>query len=623
MEQENLNETNLPTEGALNNKLAEETNNVVENEVVADAETDNIEETDVQQVESDNYIKYNRAELLSKLNQLINNNPVETIVNATEEIKAAFYKKYRADYQAARDAFMEQEGAVIENFKFIDENQEDTFKELYSQYKQKKAEHNRKIEAEKAENLKNKLEVIEEIKALVNKDEAIGKIFQDFHNLQNRWKEIGEVPASETKNVWAAYNYVVDQFYEYAKINKELRDLDLKENLKAKIELCEKAEELILEESVTKAFRALQDLHAKWRNVGPVPNEQKEDTWNRFKAATAIINKKHQEFFDNQKDQQVKNLEQKTTLCERLEEIINTELTKPKEWEEKSDDVLKIQELWRTIGYAPKKENSKIYQRFKNDCDLFFAKKREFFKDIKAEQKSNIQQKVELCEKAESLKDSTDWKKTSEELIALQKQWKTIGQTPHKQAEQLWKRFREACDTFFNAKEAHFASVDGDQEKNLQLKQELIEKVKNFEKTADNKENLRQLTEIQKEWTKIGHVPLSKKDDIQKEFRDAINAQFATMKLEAGEREKANFRNKIESWSGAQAKGKIYSERSKIAQQIRELENEITLYENNMGFFAKSANSESLIKDINRKIDRAKNRLAELYDKMRMLDEIE
>ena len=629
MEQENLNEKHLPEEGALNNSdmspeaSSIETDGANEQLVENEAETELSGEKSAQPA-ADDYSKYNRAELISKLNQLINNNQVETIVTAVEEIKSCFYKKYRADYQAARESFMSQEGADAENFKFADENQEETFKELYAQYKQKKAVYNQQVEAEREANLKARLAIIEEIKGLVNSDAPIGKIFQDFHGLQNRWRESGEVSPAESKNVWTAYNYAVEQFYEYAKINKELRDLDLKENLKAKTELCEKAEELILEKSVVKAFRDLQVLHDKWREVGPVPNEQKEEIWERFKAATSIINKKHQEYFEGQKDQQIKNLEQKTTLCERLEEIINSEITKPKEWEEKSNDVLKIQELWRTIGYAPKKDNSKIYQRFKNDCDLFFAKKRDFYKDIKAEQKDNTQRKLELCEKAEQLKDSTDWKKATDEFIAMQQQWKEIGQTSRKQSEQLWKRFREACDFFFKAKSAHFSSIDGDQNQNLQLKQALIEKVKNFEKSDDNKENLRRLTEIQKEWAQIGHVPLSQKDSIQKEFRDAINAQFSAMKIEASEREKANFKNKIDSWSGSQGKkGKIYSERNKIAQQIRELENEITLYENNMGFFAKSANSESLIKDINRKIDKAKERLADMYEKMRMLDDID
>lgn len=629
MEQENLNEKNLPVDGGLDNgEMSQETagtepvgTEMEATEVGIEAE---LTEEDVeQQAANSEYVKCSRAELISKLNQLINNNPVETIVTAVEEIKSLFYKKYRADLQAARESFMSQEGAVIENFKFADENQEETFKELYAQYKQKKAVYNQQLEAEREANLKTRLEIIEEIKKLVNNDAPIGKIFQDFHGLQSRWKETGEVPQTESKNVWTAYNYAVEQFYEYAKINKELRDLDLKENLKAKTELCEKAEELTLEKSVVKAFRDLQVLHNKWREVGPVPNEQKEDIWERFKAATSIINKKHQEFFENQKDQQVKNLEQKTALCERLEEIINNEISKPKDWEEKSNDVLKIQELWRTIGYAPKKDNSKIYQRFKNDCDLFFAKKRDFYKGIKAEQKDNMQRKQELCEKAESLKNSTDWKKATDEFIAMQQQWKEIGQTSRKQSEQLWKRFREACDAFFKAKEAHFSSIDGDQNQNLQLKQELIEKVKNFEKTDDNKENLRRLTEIQKEWAKIGHVPLSHKDSIQKEFRDAVNAQFSAMKIEASEREKANFKSKVDSWAGQQAKGKIYSERNKIVQKMRELENEITLYENNIGFFAKSANSESLIKDINRKIEKAKNYLQELQEKLRILSETE
>ena len=659
MEKDILNEQELPEEGALNNSTAEpetdsaaaadETNMTVEVEAeaestaeaadevaeetaeeeaekVADFEADEAEELDgvdgENQVEAEDYSKFERPELLTKLNQLINNHPVETIVVAVEEIKSAFYKKYHADCQAAREKFVEQGGAP-ENFKFADEHQETTFKELYSQFRDKKNAYNQKLDAEREENLKKKLEIIEEIKKLVNTEESINKTFQDFRDLQQRWKDVGQVAQSELKNLWESYNHVVEQFYDYIKINKELRDLDLKENLKAKIALCEKAEALILEDSVVKAFRALQELHDKWRELGPVPNDQKEEIWERFKAATSIINKKHQEFFEKQKDLQVQNLAQKTALCERVEEINNSEIDKPKDWEEKSNDIVKIQELWRTIGYAPKKENSKIYQRFKNDCDLFFAKKREFYKDIKASQKSNLQQKIELCEKAEQLKDSTDWKKTTDILISLQKQWKEVGQIPRKQSEPLWKRFREACDHFFTAKAAHFSSVDEGEAANLNLKLELIERVKNFEKSDDNNDNLNRLMEIQKEWTAIGHVPLNKKDEVQKAFRDAINAQFESLKLEASERERTNYKAKVESWANSQAKGKIYSERNKLVQKMRDLENEITLYENNMGFFSKSANSEALIKDINRKIDKAKNYLQELQEKLRILSETE
>ena len=650
MEQEILNEQELPEEGALNNgaaepeangvAAAEETNNVtaevenaVENETAAEAEEESAEEADGEaadmadfdgekQVESEDYSKCERPELLTKLNQLINNHPVETIVVAVEEIKSAFYKKYHADCQAAREKFVEQGGAP-ESFKFADEHQESTFKELYSQFREKKNAYNQKLDSERAENLKKKLEIIEEIKKLVNTEESINKTFQDFRDLQQRWKDVGQVAQSELKHLWDSYNLAVEQFYDYIKINKELRDLDLKENLKAKIALCEKAEALILEDSVVKAFRALQELHDKWRELGPVPNDQREDVWERFKAATTIINKKHQEFFEKQKDLQVQNLAQKTALCERVEEIINSAIDKPKDWEEKSNDIVKIQEIWRTIGYAPKKENSKIYQRFKNDCDLFFAKKREFYKDIKASQKSNMQQKIELCEKAEQLQDSTDWKKTTDILISLQKQWKEVGQIPRKQSEPLWKRFREACDHFFTAKAAHFSSIDEGEAANLNLKLEIIERVKNFVKSDDNTDNLNRLMEIQKEWANVGHVPLNKKDEVQKAFRDAINAQFESLKLEANERERTNFKAKVENWANSQAKGKIYSERNKIVQKMRELENEITLYENNMGFFSKSANSEALIRDINRKIDKAKNYLQELQEKLRILSETE
>ena len=302
MEQEILNEQNLPEEGALNNGAAEQSadNTITDFE---DNQTD-IDTSLQNQIETEDYSKFERSELLSKLNQLINNYPVETIVNAVEDIKSAFYKKYRNDYQAAREKFVEQDG-LPENFKFADEHQETTFKELYTQFRDKKNAYNQKIDAERAENLQKKLEIIEEIKKLVNTEESINNTFQDFRDLQQRWKEVGQVAQADVKNLWESYNHAVEQFYDYIKINRELRDLDLKENLKEKIALCEKAEALVQEESVVKAFRALQELHNKWRETGPIPSDQKEELWERFKAATTIINKKHQEFFEDQKDRQV------------------------------------------------------------------------------------------------------------------------------------------------------------------------------------------------------------------------------------------------------------------------------------------------------------------------------
>lgn len=602
MEQEKLNEQELPTEGALTNG-----DNLVDN---------------AQKAESEDFAQLSCAELITKLNQLLNNHNVMEIASTVEDIKSAFYKRFKNDRSVAQEQF-EAENTNGEIFKFADDHFEATFKELYNQFRKSKEEAIKKINAEKEANYKLKLEIIEDIKKLINTEESLNKTFQDFNELKRRWKEIGAVPQEYDKSLWTAYNLVEEEFYDYIKINKELRDLDLKKNLEAKTELCQKAEALILDESVVKAFRMLQDLHSQWREIGPVPNDSKDALWERFKTATSVINKKHQEFFDKQKNLQVENLAQKTALCEQIETILNSELLKPKDWEDKSADIIKIQELWRTIGYAPKKDNAKIYQRFKNGCDQFFAKKREFYKTIKADQKSNLQLKIEICEKAEALKDSTDWKNATDGLISLQKQWKEIGQIPKKQSEALWKRFRAACDHFFNAKNAHFNTGDEEQESNLAKKKELIDKAKNFEKTDDNKENLRLLMDIQKEWANIGHVPLNQKDTIQKEFKEAINAQFAALKIEANEREKASFKNKIDNWANSpQSKGKIYSERNKIVVRIKELENEITLYENNMGFFSKSANSEALIKDISRKIERVKANLAELYEKLQMLNEL-
>lgn len=602
MEQEKLNEQELPTEGALTNG-----DNLVDN---------------AQKAESEDFAQLSCAELITKFNQLLNNHNVMEIASTVEDIKSAFYKRFKNDRSVAQEQF-EAENTNGEIFKFADDHFEATFKELYNQFRKSKEEAIKKINAEKEANYKLKLEIIEDIKKLINTEESLNKTFQDFNELKRRWKEIGAVPQEYDKSLWTAYNLVEEEFYDYIKINKELRDLDLKKNLEAKTELCQKAEALILDESVVKAFRMLQDLHSQWREIGPVPNDSKDALWERFKTATSVINKKHQEFFDKQKNLQVENLAQKTALCEQIETILNSELLKPKDWEDKSADIIKIQELWRTIGYAPKKDNAKIYQRFKNGCDQFFAKKREFYKTIKADQKSNLQLKIEICEKAEALKDSTDWKNATDGLISLQKQWKEIGQIPKKQSEALWKRFRAACDHFFNAKNAHFNTGDEEQESNLAKKKELIDKAKNFEKTDDNKENLRLLMDIQKEWANIGHVPLNQKDTIQKEFKEAINAQFAALKIEANEREKASFKNKIDNWANSpQSKGKIYSERNKIVVRIKELENEITLYENNMGFFSKSANSEALIKDISRKIERVKANLAELYEKLQMLNEL-
>ena len=568
---------------------------------------------------AEDYSILDKPELLIKLNELINHHDTENVRDLIEEIKTQFYKKYNTEFAEAKNIFIEN-GGKEEDFKFHDESAEETFKELYNQYKEHKHELNQIQEEEKQKNLKEKYQIIEDIKELINNEESINRTFQEFRDLQQRWRDTGLVPQNEVKNLWENYNHHVEKFYDYIKINKELRDLDLKKNLEHKIELCEKAEVLLLEESVTKAFKILQDYHNQWREIGPVPREQKDDIWERFKDATTKINKKHQEYFEGMKDQQVKNLEQKAALCERVEEIIKAGFENPKSWEEKAHEIIEIQKMWRTIGFAPKKDNNKVYNRFKNACDQFFASKRDFYKEAKEVQKNNLQYKLDLCVQAEALKDSTDWKRTTEDFVNLQKRWKEIGPVPKKHSDALWKRFRTACDAFFTKKSEFYNTADSRQEENLKLKLELIEKVKNFKKNDEDQENLKALISIQKQWSEIGHVPLSKKDEIQKEFRDAINAQFENLKIEGNQREKINYRSKVENWVGNQSRNKLYSERNKLVNKIKELENEISLYENNIGFFSKSSNSNALMLEVNKKIQMAKERMEALKEKLQMLD---
>lgn len=618
----------IPTaeiEGGVENKTDEPKNEVAsgnDNQEKEDAEQNkevSQEKEKPKEVPKEDYSLLSKREMISKLNELVRHYPVNQIKDHVEDIKVNFYKKHKAEIAAARKAF-EEEGGNPDEFKPTADASEDTFKELYNQFRKKKHEQNQVLEEQKKENLKKKYQIIDEIKELINNEESINKTFHEFRELQNRWRDAGLVPQNDLKNLWETYNHTVESFYDFIKINKELRDLDLKKNLEEKLTLCEKAEALLLEESVTKAFKTLQEYHNKWREIGPVPREQKDDIWERFKAATSQINRKHQEYFEGLKDQQIENLEQKTKLCEKVEEILEDEMEKPKDWEDKASEVIEIQKLWRTIGFAPKKDNNKIYQRFKTACDAFFTKKREYYKGTKEIQKNNLQLKLDLCVQAEALKDSNEWKKTTEDFIKLQKRWKEIGPVPKKHSESVWKRFRTACDSFFNTKSEFFSTIDSRQEDNLNLKLELIEKINKFEKLDDDKESLTVLMAFQKEWSDIGHVPLNKKDELSKNFREAINTQFEKLKIASDELNRLNFKTKVDGWVSSNSRGKLYSERNKVVNKIRELENEISLYENNIGFFSKSSNSSSMLDDINRKIEKAKERMAALKEKLKTID---
>jgi hypothetical protein len=454
------------------------------------------------------------------------------------------------------------------------------------------------------------------LKELVNSDETLNNTFAKFRDLQQKWKDTGVVPQAKVKDLWETYNLHVENFYNFIKINKELRDLDLKKNYEQKVALCEQAEALIVEPSIVDAFHKLQKLHDEWRETGPVANEHKEMLWERFKAASSRINKQHQDYFEGIKQEQVKNLQLKTELCEKTEALAEQPYTTHKEWNKASENLLEIQKIWRTIGFAPKKDNTQIYDRFRKACDGFFEAKREFYAGVKSEMEHNLQLKQEICEAAESLLSSEDWKHVTDELIALQAKWKSIGAVPRRYSEQVWKRFRAACDAFFEKKAQHFAGVENEHTANLEKKLALIEEMKAADIKAGGYDLIK---EFQRRWSEIGYVPIKQKDAIQKKYKEAVDVMFATLRGSERDRSMNRFKERLQSMKGSGDK-RLRSERERLYNKVRQMEQDIALLENNIGFFSKSKNAESMIADIQEKIAKAKRELQDTIEKVRLID---
>jgi len=603
-------ETEEPEKTVIEEKPAEETVNVV-TAVISETKSG-----------KKDYSACSQEELVDDLREILENIGETDIKEDVDIIRSVFYKNYKAKVDEQKNKFLE-EGNNIEEFVAAYDPCEQDMKELLKKYRNIRIDFNKKLEVEKEENLKIKYQVVEEIKALINKEESINKTFQEFRELQRRWRETGPVPQNEMKNLWDTYNFHVENFYDYIKINQELRDLDLKKNLEAKIELCERTEELLLEPNVIKAFNILQKFHEEWREIGPVPVDHKDSIWERFKAATLKINKKYHEYFENRKDEQKSNLEAKITLCEKVEEILASEILTHKEWDDKSKELVELQKVWRTIGFALRKDNNKIYERFRKACDKFFDAKREFYSKNKELKQSNLQMKIDLCIEAEALKDGNDWKKNTQDFIAIQKRWKEIGPVPRKHSENLWKRFRAACDYFFDKKTNHFSSIGSEQDENLRLKKELIAEVENFKPSESVEENLKTIKSFQRRWIEIGHVPINMKDDIQNTFKKAISKLYDTLNIDEGKRNIMKFKSKITSFSETnRGQNKMRFEREKYITKLKQLENDLVLLDNNIGFFTKSKNSESLIKDVKRKIENTKEKIDLLKEKIRVIDEI-
>lgn len=595
-------------------------NDVVENineSVVPDAEEETPQE---QTVDLGNLTLAELSERFDKLSQAEDRMKRN---KEAEAIKSAFYRRLskekadaglgsKVDEPSSREDVIEEVGPQTQEEK---ENPfaaiETAFKGVYANYKKERAEYNRQQDEQREQNYEKKMAVIEELKALVEKQEDVNTTFPAFRELQNKWREIGPVPASKYIDLNNNYQFYVEKFYDMVKINRDLRDLDFKKNLEAKTRFCEQAEKLAEDENVVEAFHELQKLHEQWKEFGPVAKEFRESIWDRFKAATSIINKKYQAYFEGQKEKQVENLAQKTQLCELVEAIADKEdIKSSSEWNSLTTQIEDIQKQWRTIGFATKKENQKIYDRFRAACDKFFNRKREYYMQFKADMTENVNKKLALIEQAEALKDNKDWKKTTQDFINLQKQWKEIGTVPRKKSEQLWKRFRAACDAFFNERDKN-VSPENDYYGNLKAKKAIIEEINAYEPNEDADVNIQAAKDFSDRWQSVGYVPFKEKDSIQKAFADAMQAKFP------------GFQARPSRGGGRGDYRRPMSEKERLVQQYNKLQQDIVTFENNIGFFSESKNSAPLIKQMQDKIEASKAELSELEAKIRKVEESE
>ncbi len=575
-------------------------------------------------VESDNAEgsaagKLTKEEILSRLQTLVDA-PIETVRGEVESLKQAYYKIRRNEVDELKKAFIEQ-GGDEKDFSIPEDSQENYLKELLNSYKEKKAAYLAEEEKQKAENYEIKLQLIEQLKVLCESQDDFNKLYNEFKDIQQKWKEIKLVPEEHANELWKEYQTYSEAFYDLIKINNQFRDYDFKKNLELKTALCEAVERLQDEKDIISAFHQLQKLHQQWREIGPVAKELREELWSRFKAASTVINKRHQQHFENLKAKEQENLEAKTAICEQIEGIDYAALKTFKDWDEKNNEVLALQQKWRTIGFTPKKHNTKIFERFRAACDVFFTKKTEFYKAIKAEMESNLEKKRALCEKAEALKDSTDWKGTTEKLIALQKEWKTIGQVTRRHSDSIWKRFITACDYFFDNKNKNVSSQKTEEQANLEAKKALIEKVKTMDESLETEEAISTLKEWIAEWNEIGHVPFKEKDKVYKAFHEAVDAQFDRLKVDQRDRRMKSYRNNVSEMAG-KGKGKLYSERDRLMRTYERMKNDLQTYENNIGFLSISSKGGSgLVKEMERKIEKLKAEMELTVKKIEAIDE--
>lgn len=595
---DNTTVTNEKEETSLVNEMAETTS----------AETDLTEQRKVYK---------SKKEVIERMKEIAHSddNPKKDEI---DYLKTTFYKLHFAEREADMKAYIEA-GGDPESYKVLPDSDEEEFKAEMSVIKEKRAKIFLEQEQEKQANLKKKLDIIEKIKAMVTSPDEANKSYQEFKKLQQEWKEIKLVPAEKANELWRNYQLYVEQYYDLLKLNSEAREYDFKKNLEIKTHLCEAAEKLADESDVISAFHQLQKLHQEYRETGPVAKELREEIWARFKAASTVINKRHQQHFEELRAKEEDNLAKKTTLCEKVEEIAKTEIKSASEWDKQTKEIIAIQAEWKTIGFAPQKMNVKIFERFRAACDEFFGKKAEYFKNMKQQFADNAEKKKALVEQAQALQDSTDWKSTSDKLIALQKEWKTIGMVPKKLGDKLWNDFLTACNHFFDARNNANAGTRNEERTNLENKRSIIEKLKALaEGTEDNiQDKVRELTE---EYNSIGHVPFKEKDKLYKEYHDILDKLYKDLNISTARCRLDKFRNNLKNVAekGSDA---LDNERARLMRRYEALKQEIQTYENNIGFLsAASKKGNSLIDEMNRKVQKLKDDMKLVHEKIKAID---
>jgi hypothetical protein len=584
--------------------------------VDTDEEHDNEDNESIEELAS-HYSTMTREELLHEMKELTNSESIEKMKMRSNLVRNAFKALTNESRKELKDKFIE-EGGVEEDFKWEEDPTDIEFNKYYSLYREKRQNYINEQERIKQENVVKKNAILEELRLLLNSEESLKEIYDKFNLIQDKWQAIGQVPRTEVNGLWQNYHFLIEKFYDKVKMNRELRELDLKKNLDAKIELCEKVEGLMIETSINKSFKALQEIHQQWKEIGSVPMDKNEEIWERFKTASDQINKRRQDYYESMKSELENNLLAKVALCEKAEDILKKEHKITKDWNDSTSEMNDMLKLWKSIGQVPQKENEAIWTRFKSCLDSFFSAKKEVFDKMKEEQDINYNKKVEICVKAESIVERTDWKYATQELLDLQKQWKEIGYVSKKLSDKLWERFRASCDKFFENKSAFYVANRANETENMAKKEALIKAVQEFVFGEDKEENLSAIKEFQRQWSEIGYVPSSEKERLQKEFRLAVNSHFEKLQINARDFQLNSFKERLANNGGDERNG--FKEKRFLQEKIQKLKDDLNLWENNLGFLASSKQADVLKAEFEKKMQNARKDIALNEAKLKMLD---